>query len=279
MSEELVMIRNRSNKERSAYVNVNGKDERFCCLPGRIEAFPRPVAEILLKMHQGALQAHHPQTITYDSGLGKTWIANGTGNPYLPETLTVQTADEKKIKEGIKWEEIVNPLRAPTSLSWEIRASESWVPIGEHGHETVFRPPPTVLNLYPYTRITVDKRIANWILGRDNNSPEFERGRIVLAKPKADFEPEQDWSIQDLALWCKISAPRQFTNDIVASIMTQGVLTNSPQATRQALKEIWPYVFHILVDPSIGLPTRQAFEEKKQEIEEQNQGKAKGKVK
>jgi hypothetical protein len=111
---------------------------------------------------------------------------------------------------------------------------------GNHTFKSIKRPD---VNFPPMTRAKIEKDLAREMLHRDGSSDDGVRGSIMECRPPTEFEPAEDWKLEDLQLWFEVVGIKPDAFDKV-SLLHQA--------------------FYYVVNPAYTIPTKEDFEAYKQ---------------
>lgn len=182
---------------------------------------------------------------------GFVWIANMTGNPDLPEQLTIPGKYNKNTRR-IEEDVITNPLYHPRTLSREndLGEEEYRTQTGVYARSLGKE----LIELRPYQRIRLPQHVAGWFLRRDGNQTPECRGAAIASRPKTNFEPTIQWTLNDIKLWASLLEP-----SIAGKIRTSEQCT-SEQDERDEKKLALRRAYFLAVNPKYKLPTQEKFE-------------------
>lgn len=265
---DMIDIKNVSEKECSVVYGIideNGdpKGLRAILGPGLIDSFPKTVAKLFLTNHPTRIRVHTPVTNPFNSSGDHVWIANGTGNPFAP--LTVKLRGYTPEGKPTVFEE-PNPISTPTVIRRKIKRDDT-VEITKSGEEELVCNLPFRWEIFPFTRTRIPTKIVEWFERRDSNALKHQQGKLIRCRAPSDFEPQRDWSIEDLACWLEIVAPKHLDLKLFDGDLLQvGLAKKDLGKIRDVKNQLWPKIFHILIDDSFGIPTEEFFNAKKKEI-------------
>jgi hypothetical protein len=144
-------------------------DQRMFIQPYAEETFSFDVAQAFLSQHKGRVKRADDLTIGTRSAVIKPttmWVANMTGNPELPDTLSVKVRDKKL---GMTEQEIPHPAKVARPLVQ--KALGTWKEQSDaYGNLTSERGFAKYLKIPPYQRVEMPIATGEWFLQRCNAS-------------------------------------------------------------------------------------------------------------
>jgi hypothetical protein len=124
----------------------------------------------------------------------RVWLYNATGNEDAPEKVVVYRIVDKR-KTPV---EIDNPHREQKLVIHQYDRGQRHRTDGEEGFESMGTVP---IEFYPYTRRSLPKNIADWVLSRD--SMVTNPGEVKRAKPPG-FEPDDTWDYESVCHYARL---------------------------------------------------------------------------
>jgi hypothetical protein len=128
-------------------------------------------------------------------GDARVWIANATGNPFLPKKLF-----DKVVRKGVETIiELDNPLCTPVAITHMMSQSQivQPAPRDPNSMESVNLPRLPV-RIPPFQRIMVGQTVANWLIRRDQQQARHHIGKLVTCDQPADYEPNDTWPLDEI---------------------------------------------------------------------------------
>lgn len=251
----------------------------FTIEPGETRQFIEEVADVMLEENPDAVfwDRHFAQKLETQEALGATaWVANMTGCPYYPASISVTRYDPVARKQYI--EELPNPVREEQrTLRREMKGGTQIVQ-GKSGEEQV-NLPNVVIELKG--RKQLPPAHAEWFIKRASNaavvSGSPQSPDAIRSRPPSDFEPDESWDYDDIILYCEL-----VSSQLRRSLKTASQLKATPEFRRnkdetesaynkrfkrlmkQATQTVlYEHLYYYLVNPRIALPTRSQFEARK----------------
>lgn len=242
--------------------NVIYKGKQFLLSPFAEDTFSGEIARLFLERCAPIVvdtTENLGSTYAPDAEASTVWIANVTGNPDAPDTVT----ESRLIKGTRKHEdvEVTNPNKKPRTLSR----------VENGGHLQYMTKSglvqkslaSKVWDVPPFRRRSMPKGSANWFIGRDGTQ-ETGRGAAIVSRAPSVFEPDINWGLDDMRTYMTLTDP---TAPIGPSEAT--LKENNPNASkfdmedlvRVAKAELFKRLYFRLVDPRYRLPTRAEFNE------------------
>ena len=262
---ELMRLYNRSQK--TQVLNVRGK--QFTIDGFEEKTFEEEIARLFVSSTGGIVveaegllakniePAIKPETM---------WIANMTGNPETPKKIKQRVYRGKNA--GWAMEEMENPSCKAAELSQTIPGG--WFEYTDKFGQTVAgKKPPIKIVLPPYKRIEVVSTIGSNVLARLRGSTAVDSDGTKYPKvarcraPMAD-EPTMSWGLDRLQNWLIFVDPRVVVEDSEERIKTKHKKESAARiafAIDEVKRRAYKRVFFRLIDPTIKIPSRQAFEE------------------
>lgn len=258
------MIELHNNSNGYAKVWIEGKDEPIAHVlpPHTTLPFEPEVANKFLAEYAGMVVEDTQEAIPDRPGQRRVWLANVTGNPFLPDTIFVPGKRETDPPE-----QIPNPLKQPITLEWlitrpeEVHVDESNLPMSHHY-------PPTLFKLKPFDRQSVPESVAMQLIQRDSCCIPMQKGKIIECREPQPFEPNRSWGLNDLMLYARLCDDHFFTEKRFSdmNVLSEEGLGHDKNKIREARGVLWQYIFHIIVDKRRGLPPKGAFDAAKARI-------------
>src|SRR3990172_5871297 len=263
---KIIRIRSKTDKKLGATLEgaqfvLNGREER---------SFPLKVAQLFLSKYPGQVAeaeasfgkvADAPQTPrTY-------WVANMTGNPELPDTVTIQ--DRVKGTSGWhqEWIDVANEIRAARDLVFWMQG-----PMKEFNSPTgvmARNMPATKILIPPYQRVEVDSNTGLTISTSMGHGGQLTRdhGRLramIESRPPAEFEPVVTMPLDELRCYLKLCDAEALVGPSEADLKhATGDVPDETweQVLYDAKFDLLRRIYFRLVDPAIPLPSRLEFAE------------------
>jgi hypothetical protein len=187
------------------------------------------------------------------------WVANMTGNPFVPATVTL-----KRIKDGQEIDYVVpNPLRKASPLRQMMGVGQKWQKNIKTGEEECLNLPKIEIVLPAYQRLRVGRQMADWLLRRDGAQERHHVGKIMVCRGPSYFEPNESWDLDDIRLYAEWIDTQTFVRnhpehgDVLGPAKFE--LPNE-EAIHDAKVDLLHKLFFKLVDQRYGLLTETEFD-------------------
>lgn len=198
---ECITIQNLTDRRQSIF-----DTEGILGTPGKrfdIEAYQTmdveaDLAGLFLTHRPNAVQEYVPAQIPDKPNDPKVWIANGTGNPFLPDTVKVS-----RIVKGERVDiEIPNPVKRPQIVMRTMHGG--FEKVGNSGNEET-RPKQSLrFEFPPYRRFYVSRTYAEWNIERDTVAEAHHQGKIRVCAAPRPFEPNNSWPLEHLQVYARL---------------------------------------------------------------------------
>lgn len=185
------------------------------------------------------------------------WLANVTGNPFLPKIIS----RIRVVKGREETFEKVNPLTIPTVFTQ--KHGRGTRVEGEQHEAKSYHLGFAIISLPPFTRHPFPYSIAEWLVVRDGRQDEGHVGKIVQCRaPQEDgFEPNMTWTLDDMRLYADLVDRGQ--SIVVSDKALMGIGPADTYETNvdveKAKVALYRMLFFKLVNEKISLPDRTVF--------------------
>ena len=239
----------------------NGRVDEYVIPPFEVGQFEPDIAKKFLDECGGTVVEYSVDSVPGKPGEPQVWIANGTGNPYLPREIILPS-----FKEGEPAIRAPNPNLEPLELSWRLPTTEER-PNGPDSYDTIHRRGP-LIRLPPYERLSVPESVARWVVQRDELQPPHRKGKVIYCRAPGEFEPNRLWGLDDMITYAAL-IDRTYFNDerLKEKFPPEAAYAGNPNALREAKLQFWPFLFHMIIEKRRTLPPRGAFEQAKRKLE------------
>jgi hypothetical protein len=196
------------------------------------------------------------------AGERPVWVANATGNPFLPKKVydkIVRKGEEKLI-------ELDNPLCTPVIL-------KCWMSQGQlvqacerdaNANESVNLPKLPII-IPPYQRVCVGAALADWLVRRDQQQLKHHHGKLAIVEEPAAFEPTEQWSLNDIREYCEFVDGETFVrkHEVYGDVLgpTEKEVGDDATAAQEAKVRLLHWLFFRLIDPLYVKPARKDYEQ------------------
>lgn len=200
------------------------------------------------------------------------WLANNTGNPFLPEVIKL-----KRYKKGEEEEfEIPNPIREPAAITRSLSLGQRIVPQKNDptadeslnlGRRKIVIP--------PYTRVCVSEGLSNWLLRRDMMAERQHRGRLIECRPPTDCDPNVSWELERLRVLAKImEIPDEMLGQHEAELRARFAGNEEAQelGILQAKQDLMYVLFFRIIDERFWQPSKTELDAFIKELENDSRG-------
>ena len=191
----------------------------------------------------------------------RIYIANMTGNPDAPDTI------EARVWENKRWGSHGEPnaLKTPMQLTEMLEGPQTEY-TDKYGYPAAFNMVARAVSVPPYTRAVMDEGIGLWFLNRCYlSTPSSGDSRVVKAiecRPPHNFEPDIDWSLDDMRAYLQLADPNATLGPTEAEIHTANAEDEdaAEAALRDASLLCWRRIYFRLVDSKYRLPSKSEFD-------------------
>lgn len=176
--------------------------------PGAILDLPEAVADLVIE-HLGGLVRELGVDVPIKSYVDvvrpeSCWLANMTGDPDAPSTVLVTSVVNKKTGEREPVYE-PNEKKEPRTVVERMGVSHEFYTTQSGTGQRAIPQRPVIIA--PYQRVEVKVGERDTIVNRDATKQAHQRGRVIMSRPPADFEPKQDWTLDELRAWVILCDP------------------------------------------------------------------------
>lgn len=190
------------------------------------------------------------------------WVANMTGNPDAP---SVVDAGKMKNRETnlVEVVRVENVNRQPRPIRMEMKGAQGSYKDGE-GNNQGYIALPTIVEIPAYQRRELDIPIAKWMINRDNMAPVHERGALMKSRDHGEFEPNADWTIDELHAYLGYVDPMARKQGLCApdeaTLESKFTGKKLEAQKRQVKLKAMKRLHFRLADPKYRLPSEQEFQ-------------------
>jgi hypothetical protein len=256
MSGDVIRLQNLADTAQKVFSD-DGK--MIIIPPYGVEAFRESVARLFLKECGKHVQVFRETVFEPMPGEPNVWIANVTGNPFLPKEAPDVEYDPLRKKEiEIR---IPNPNKRPRTVKRVKIGTEVDVSGGHgpHGIERVSNPP-KIVAIPPHTRMVCPRPIAKWLIDKDAAQERKFQGSLIECRAPTAFEPNITWPLHEVALYSHIVDKDKFPlKPAEYRAMRDGEKLTGDKDVDELKKEYLYKVFFLLVDDKYALPHENAF--------------------
>jgi hypothetical protein len=191
-----------------------------------------------------------PAAIPVRDGEVKVWIANGTGNPFLPPKVTLTRVEKGETKKY----EVDNPVAKPHMVKRTMHGGFKFVKKGERTEALQ----PLTFEFPPFRRFLVSISFATWHLQRDAAQELHHHGKMRPCVAPRDYEPNSTWPLADLQAYARLLEPPQLIGreDLMGLEEEE---YETPEKVNQAREILANALFFVLLD-DINTPKKKDFQ-------------------
>ncbi len=270
MAQSVIVLQNTSSTPQHVYFD----DKRWTLYGLQTLPFPKEIAEVFLQERSKYVHKYVASPVPRIQGAMEVWMANVTGNPFLPETVKVW----RKIKGEMTELEKPNPLRTPVPVIEYISGGQIIRQGEEAADDISVNLPKIKVELPPFTRLLVPAPYADRILERDGMGSDGWAGKVMLCREPSAFEPNETWAFDDVRLYAMLLDVDTFGSLVDPKskncMFKQENAYKDAKGAKQAnlileLKhKLLDMVFFRLVDDRFAYPSKAEFDDYKQEMKE-----------
>ena len=191
MSENVTLYHH-SNIHQHAYSD----GRRHTMQPFEIRVLPPDVAQLFLAQRGQFVQPYVVASIPRIEGEPLVYLANVTGNPFLPEKVKTTYFDRQKNIEVEQ--EVTNPLRQARPVHRKMQVPQIVRATKDGQGKETFSVPPMLVKLPPFSRHQCSKSTADWLTERDARQDELMVGAIKIVRAPTNYEPNDSWSQEEM---------------------------------------------------------------------------------
>lgn len=170
--------------------------QRYDLPPQHIQAMHPDLAGMFLDKCGRYVVRYVPSSIPVVQGEPTVWIANCTGNPFLPKTVYA-----KRMKKGEEIDvEVDNPNGKPRVIRETMKGGQRTV-LGETGQDEAKESVnlcPIIFEFAPFTERPVSRSYASWLLRRDDMRDDGWRGSLREVGAPREYRPNETWDLPTL---------------------------------------------------------------------------------
>ena len=249
--------------ERVLIENTTGVDHN-CVLAGAMytifkfqqKLVPAPLANQFVTDNPGRVKIIHGTAFPEIAGEGVFWMANMTGNPFAPETVSVmQRSHVTGRRERI---EVPNKIQNPIALTYKIRLGETWV-LGVNDLKDRIPAPLRTVTLMPYRRVPLSETIADRLLQRAATYEADCQGSLVQCAPPGEFEPNDTWPLNDIRVYAQL-LDKEGLSDKSVGISHEKSYDKNQTALDDAKHKLLQWMHFRLCDNNYRPPTREEYD-------------------
>lgn len=257
---EVVVLRNITDVPQHIFVN----DRRETIHGQQTRALPGNIAKLFLEQRGKFVIRHEAPRMPVMPGYSGVWLANGTGNPFLPAKISIQVHDKRT---NMYVDELVdNPMRRPQYVRERVGQGQVVQPSREGDGEESVNLPKVTVEIPPYERVLVPGPLATVLLNRDDSRELHNRGQVRLCRAPGGFEPNETWGLDEIRTYASLLDPvgllpfmqSKYEGHIPPEIYFKG----NKSAMAEAKKKLLDILFFRLIDEQYTLPTQEEFKRK-----------------
>lgn len=251
---DVITIQNGTDVEQAAY-DVSGK--KHVLIPHAVLPFPTAVARLFLEQRSSYVSVWKSVRVPpAKAGEQIVYVANVTGNPFLPQTVDWKYLDKATKLERI--EKIPNPLRTPFPIR-RLYAQPQVIGMSPGGTKTTFSTPAIPVVIPPWQRVAVPLSCAEWLTRRDAQQEEHFAGALIMARAPAAFEPNETWELHEMMVFARLMDDK--AQGWISEKEAFKALDSNDDVKLAELKiKLLNQLFYRLVDERYALPPKEAFD-------------------
>lgn len=208
---QLKEIQNNTNRRQSVFDSdgvAGDEGTRYDIEPYDVKTVPKKVADIFLRDRAQYVSEYIPAPIPRKEGDPDVWLANATGSPFYPKTVTV----ERIVKGERTAVDVENPLAKAAPIRRTMMGGFEVIPTEDGQDKMPWPKPNLVFDFPPFRRLPVSFTYANWNIERDMRQLDHHRGKLVTCAKPRDFEPNDSWSLTMLQAYAECLGVDEFRN-------------------------------------------------------------------
>jgi hypothetical protein len=254
-AENVIRLKNNSTAIQSVFVDSIRHD----IYPHTVKSVNEEVASVFLNERSQYVSVFREVEVPHIFGERIIWVANASGNPFAPKTITLK---RKHKGEDIEYE-APNPLSIPTVVRERSLGNQILTDTPD-GTDKMFKwdRPPFVIELPPFYRMGMSERYARWLVNRDAMREEQHVGKVVFCREPGEFEPNESWPIHHLQVWGINAIPSEVWDqapEVKEILHAKPEDFGSEDEVFNARQKLWEAIFFILIDDTYHVPTRYDF--------------------
>lgn len=265
---EVKKIKLQNLMDNEQFVYVDGK--KWALAPFQIGYLPEKVASAFQKERGQFVRSYAREPGYIEQGEPIVWIANMTGNPFLPDKI-----EREVVRKGkVEFETIDNPLSRPRHQRWSLHVGQKVVQVetSDGLEKKALNFPPRQFELAPFERKPFALKYAQRALDRDSYSEKHEQGKLMACREPQPGEPNGTWSYMELRLYAELMDKATF----LPMLTTEGTGKDKKLAKFPAIDEVkggmklnhqeelkaelLTYLFFRLIDSRFPLVPYEVFE-------------------
>lgn len=254
-----VIFRNRSGAELSLLIG-----DGYILGPYEEVVLDQSEATVARQRYAGVLEEIQMESIGSRLDVAQDapiWLANMAGNPDAPEMIDVQP-QRNPLTGQMEMHRVPNNLRKPLDFSVRWRETSEIIKIGSASHERKLGKSKKTIHVWE--RKPVARKLAVAMLRRAANMGPGARGHLIVSRPPSGFEPDAEWSLDDIRGW--LAQVDHRLEPILAQEPSEATIRRQNTAAaaskiiqREKIKNL-KRVHIRAADPAYTLPTRSEFE-------------------
>ena len=247
---ETVKLTNRTSVRKPVWVSRDGLMQEVVLLPNSSAALDSDVAAKMLEAYPGAVTLYQEQAFSYAAGEPSVFVANLTGNPFVPDTIEALVDGRVQV--------IPHPLARPRTIRRTLARSEVMID-KDRPTEKVLHTPPQIVEVAPYERLCVPESVGQWLVARESIPQLSHAPALALVREPSGFEPNSLWDYENMRSYAMLLDPDFFT---AARMKHDFPTTQALDKTKVAERKevLLVHLFHRLIDSNYGLPPKEAFD-------------------
>lgn len=216
---ETEIIQNLTNKRQSVFDTEGVIGEpglRYDIEPYDVKTVHKKLASLFWEVRAKYVIKYTPAPIPRKEGEAMVWLANATGNPLLPDEVSIDRVEKGEHVQVM----IDNPLKKVHPIHRVMHGGFSIIKTKDGTDKMTWPKPHPVFDFPPFQRLPVSATYARWNIERDQRQLEQYQGQLIECAEPRDFEPNDSWSLTQLQAYVEclgtqelVKAPHLFGDD------------------------------------------------------------------
>lgn len=256
-SGNIITLHNTSDVPQHVFYN----ERRETIYPKTTRALPEGLAREFLAQRGNYVVIYRPIVVPNLEGAKKVYVANATGNPFLPEKVKVS----RKHRGDWIEEEKPNPLRIPFLISERVGRGQTYQPVRLGDGDESLNHPAVMIQIPPFERVHLAAPFAYVLQERDNRRDHIWRGQVwVDCRGPSDpqfFEPNDSWSYEEVRLYARLMDKDTFEPLLINKFPEESSIKDKNKNNIfEKKKQLMDLLFFRCIDPKYPYPSREEFD-------------------
>lgn len=188
------------------------------------------------------------------------WVANMTGNPFIPAILKRSVWD-KATNQEIE-QEYPNPMKKAVPVQRTMGRGEYYTPAdGQNPDDRIRRTfPKQIVTVMPYSRKPLPLTCADWFVNRQGLSG---RPSAVICRSPTNFEPNQGWELNEIRAYAALVDRDniEFFEPTAPTGTMPAEFYKSHLELQEAKTKLLNVLFFRIIDDMYALPNKEQFDD------------------